>query len=130
MSAKPLDVAGLVLTSPNTVGLPIAERGDASASETRAVIAERWPDVERLLADGRAVEAISALETLAADMQRATESDAPIFRDALTLARRVLYDDLAEIGRVTGLEAQARDALARCADSDEELRRELEELAS
>jgi hypothetical protein len=127
---RPLDLAGLVLTSPNAVGLPAAERGDAPASETTALVDARWPEVERLLAEGRADDAIQALAALAAEMRRATERDAPLFRDALTLARRVLYDDLAEIGRASGAEGPAREALARCAAWDDELRPHLEGLTS
>jgi len=119
----------VVVTSPNAIGLPAADRADAPASETRALVAERWPEIERLLADGCVAEAISALETLAAEMHRATATDAPLFREALTLARRVLYDDLVAIGRATEFEAPARDALARCAVWDEELLAHLEELA-
>jgi hypothetical protein len=130
VSAEPPEVAGLVLTPPNAVALPIADRGDVPAPRTMVVVAERWPEIERLLADGRAADAISSLESLATEMRRATESDAPLFRDALTLARRVLYNDLAEVGRAGGYEKQAHEVLARCATWDAELRPQLEELAS
>jgi len=123
-------VIQLVLTSPNAIGLPAAERADAPPSETRALVAERWPEVERLLAADRDAEAISALEALALEMRSATERDAPLFHDALTLARRVLYDDLAEVGRAAGRDAQAHEALARCAAWDGELRPRLEEVTS
>jgi hypothetical protein len=123
------DVTAFVLTSPNAVGLPLADRRDVAAPATSAIVDERWPRIERLLEDGRAAEAIPALEALAAEMRRTTERDAPLFREALTLARRVLYDDLAEISRVAGCEAAAREALARCAVWDEELRSRLEGLA-
>ena len=111
----------LVLTSPNSIGLPAAERGDAPPSETRVLVAERWPEVERLLADDRIAAAISALEALAAGMREATERDAPLFREALTLARRVVYDDIAEIGRASSRAAEASEALARCAEWDTDL---------
>ena len=120
--------AGFVVTSPNAIGLPAAERRDAPAAATRAVVATQWPQVERLLAEGRAAEAISSMETLAAEMREATAGDAPLFRDALTLARRVLYDDLALVGRATACGQPARAALQRCAAWDAELRAYLEEL--
>jgi hypothetical protein len=121
---------GLHLTSPNAVGLPAAERGDAPAPVTSAVVDERWPLVKRLLAGGQVAGAIAALEELAAEMRRATAGDAPLFRDALTLARRLLYDDLAQLGRGTTCEGPALAALDRCAAWDEELRLYLKELMS
>jgi hypothetical protein len=117
-----------LLTSPNAIGLPAAERGDAPAPATSAVVEERWPQIERLLAEGQAAEAISSIEALAVEMRRATAGDAPLFRDALTLARRVLYDDLAQVGRAAECEKPARAALDRCAAWDEELRPHLEDL--
>jgi len=123
-------VIALLLPSPNTIPLPGADRRDAPPSETRALVAERWPEIERLVADDCPAEAIAALETLAVEMRRATGRDAPLFREALTLGRSVLYDDVAEIGRAAGREPQAHDALARCAEWDEELRPHLEELVS
>lgn len=120
----------LVLTSPNALGLPAAYRDIPPAPRTSAVVAERWPEIERLVADHRYDDAISSLEALAAEMRRATAVDAPLYTDAFTLARRVLYEDLGEIGRARGLDRQARDALGRCAGWDEELRTYLEELAS
>jgi hypothetical protein len=130
VSREPSAAPGLVLTSPDAIGLPVADRGDPRAPETFALVAQRWPAIEHSVADERWGEAISALETLAADMRRATGSDAPLYRDSLTLARRVLYDDIVEVGRAGGREQQARDALARCAAWDEELRSRLEELVS
>jgi hypothetical protein len=118
------------LTSPNAIGLPAAERGDAPAPVTSAMIDEQWPQIMRLLVEGRPASAISAMEALAVEMYRATAGDAPLFRDALTLARRVLYDDLAEIGRAAKCEELARAALGRCAAWDEELRSHLKELIS
>jgi hypothetical protein len=118
------------LTSPHAVGLPAAERGDAPAPGTSAVVDERWPHIERLLAGGQVAGAIAALEELAAEMRRATAGDAPLFRDALTLARRFLYDDLTQIGRGTTCEGPALAALDRCAAWDEELRPYLKELMS
>lgn len=119
-----------IMTSPNEIGLPVDERGHTPAPATRAVVNERWPQIERLLAEGQAARAISSLETLAVEMRRATADDAPLFQDALTLARRVLYDDLAQVGRVTGCEELARAVLGRCAAWDEELRLYLGELIS
>lgn len=130
MSGEPPETQGLVVTSPNAIGLPAAERGDGLAPATSALVAERWPQIERLLAERHAVEAIASMEALAAEMRRATAGDAPLFRDALTLARRVLYDDLAEVGRAGECEEPARTALERCAASDVELRPYLEELIS
>jgi len=121
---------GFLLTSPNTVGLPAAERGDAPAPVTSAMVAERWPQIERLLAEGQAVEAISSMEALAVEMRLATVGDAPLFWDALTLARRVLYGDLVQVGRSAQCEKPARAALERCAAWDEELRPYLEKLIS
>jgi hypothetical protein len=123
-------VIALLLPSPNTIALPGADRRDAPPSETRGLVAERWPEIERLVADDGLTEAIAALERLAVEMRRATERDAPLFGEALTLARSVLYDDVVEIGRAAGCEALAQEALARCAEWDEELRSDLEELAS
>ncbi len=120
----------LLLPSPNTIALPGADRRDAPPSETRALVAARWPEIERLVADDRPSEGIAALETLAVEMRRATGRDAPLFREALTLGRSVLYDDVAELGRATGCRTEARDALSRCAEWDEELRSHLEELVS
>jgi hypothetical protein len=121
---------GFLLTSPNAVGLPAAERGDVPAPATSAVVDEQWPQIERLLAKGQAVEAVSSMEALAVEMRQATAGDAPLFWDALTLARRVLYDDLAQVGRAAECEKPARAALDRCAAWDEELRPYLEELIS
>lgn len=121
---------GLLLTSPNAIGLPAAERGDAPAPATSAVVDERWPQIERLLAEGQGAEAISSMELLAVEMRRATADDAPLFRDALTLARRILYDDLAQVGRAAECKEPARAALDRCVAWDEELRPYLEELMS
>lgn len=118
------------LTSPNAIGLPAAERGDAPAPGTIAVVDERWPKIERLLAEGQAAKAILSMEALAVEMRRATAVDSPLFRDALTLSRRVLYDDLAQVGRTTECEEPARAALDRCAAWDVELRPYLEELIS
>lgn len=111
-----------LLTSPNSIGLPAAERGDAVASVTRAVVDEHWPQIERLLGEGQPAEAISLMEALAMEMRRATAGDSPVFRDALTLARRVLYDDLAQVGRSTEYEGLARSTLNRCAVWDEDLK--------
>jgi hypothetical protein len=119
-----------LLTSPNAIGLPVAERGDAPAPATWAVVDARWPRIERLLVEEQAAEAISLMEALALEMRRATAGDAPLYRDALTLARRILYDDLAQVGRSTGCEESARAALDRCATWDEELRPYLEQLIS
>jgi hypothetical protein len=119
---------GFFLTSPNAIGLPAAERGDAPAPVTSAVVDERWPHIERLLAERQVACAISSMEVLALEMRGATAGDAPLFRDVLTLARRVLYDDLAQIGRATNCEEPARAALDRCAAWDEELRSYLKEL--
>ncbi len=119
-----------LLTSPNAIGLPASERGHTPAPATSAVVDERWPQIERLLADGQAAEAISLMEALAVEMRRATVGDAPLFRDALTLARRVLYDDLTQVGRAAECEEPARAALDRCAVWDQELRLYLEELIS
>lgn len=130
MSGQPPEEAGLVVTSPNAIGLPTSERGDAPAPVTSALVAARWPQIERLLAERRVAEAISSMESLAAEMRRATASDEPLFRDALTLARRVLYDDLAQVGRVAGCVESALTALDRCAVWDEELRLYLDELIS
>jgi hypothetical protein len=121
---------GFFVTSPNAVGLPAAERGDAPAPLTSSLVAERWPQIERLLADGRAASAISSMEALAVDMRRATAGDAPLFRDALTLARQILYRDLAQVGQATNSQELARAALSRCAAWDGELRPCLEELTS
>jgi hypothetical protein len=98
-------ISGFLLTSPKVIGLPAAERGDVPAPATSAVIDERWPQIERLLA-----------------------GDALLFREALTLARRVLYEDLAQVGRNSECDELARAALARCAAWDEELRPFLEGL--
>jgi hypothetical protein len=117
-----------LLTSPNAIGLPAAERGDAPASVTRATVNKQWPQIERLLADGQVPEAIRAMESLAAEMRAATAGDAPLFRDALTSARRILYDDLAQLGRTAKFEEPTRTALYRCATWDEELRLYLEQL--
>lgn len=114
------------LTSPNVVGLPAAERGDAPAPVTSGVVDERWPQIERLLAEGQAANAISSMEALAVEMHRATAGDAPLFHDALTLARRLLYDDLAQVGQATKCEEPARAALDRCAAWDEALRAYIE----
>ncbi|MDH3287859.1 MAG: hypothetical protein OEP48_09095 [Betaproteobacteria bacterium] len=119
-----------LLTSPNAIGLPAAERGDAPAPAASAVVEEWWPQIERLLADGQASAAICSMEALAVEMRRATVGDAPLFRDALTLARRVLYDDLAQVGRTAECEEPTRAALYRCATWDEELRPYLEQLIS
>ena len=119
---------GFYLTSPNAIGLPAAERGDAPTPVTRAMVDEQWPHIERLLADGQVASAISLMEALAADMRQATAGDAPLFGDALTLARQVLYDDIAQIGRATKWEESAHAALSRCAAWDEELRPYLEEI--
>lgn len=119
-----------ILTSPNAIGLPAAERGHTPAPTTRAMVDERWPQIERLLADGKAAEAICSMEALVVEMRRATVGDAPLFRDALTLARRVLYDDLTLVGRAADCEESARAALDRCAVWDQELRPYLEELIS
>jgi hypothetical protein len=121
LSDASADLAGIILTSPNAIGLPAAERHDAPASATRAIVTERWPEIERLLASGRAAEAISAMERLAEQMRRATAHDALLFRDALTQARRILYADIVEVGRVAGEEAFARAALDRCAAWDSDL---------
>lgn len=121
---------GFLLTSPNAIGLPAAERGDAPAPVTSAVVDAQWPQIVRLLDEGRAASAISAMEALAGAMRRATADDPPLFREALTLARRVLYDDLAQIGRATASEGLARAALDRCEAWDEELRAYLKELIS
>lgn len=122
MSGKPTEMVGLIVTSPNAIGLPVAGRGDAPAPATTAIVAERWPLIERLLVAGRAAEAISSMEGLAKEMRLTTAGDAPLFRDALTLARRVLYENIAEVGRAAELEASARAALDRCAAWDDELR--------
>jgi len=120
-----------LLTSPNAVGLPAAERGDAPASATSVVVDERWPQIERLLAEGQEAGAISSMEALVAEMRRATAEDAPLFRDALTLARRVLYDDLAQVvGRAAECEELVRAALDRCAAWDEELRPYIKEIVA
>ena len=70
------------------------------------------------------------MEALAAEMRRATAGDAALFRDALTLARQVLYDDLAHVGRAAQCEERARAALERCLVWDEELRPHIEDLIS
>lgn len=117
-------------TSPNAIELPAAERGDAPAPATNAVVDERWPQIERMLAEGQAVRAIISMEALAVEMGRATAGDAPMYRDALTLARRVLYEDLAQVGRAAECKESARAALDRCAAWDGELRPYLEMLIS
>jgi hypothetical protein len=120
----------LFLTSPNAIGLPAVERGATQVPVTRALISEQWPRIERLLADGRVEEAISSMEALAMQMRGATGGDGLLFRDALILARRVLYDDLAEVARAAGCEASARAALDRSIAWDEELRPYLKELVA
>jgi hypothetical protein len=121
---------GFLLTSPNAIGLPAAERGDAPAPLTSTVVDARWPQIERLLAEGQAAKAISSMEALAVEMCLATAGDAPLFRDALTLARRVLYEDLAQVGQAANCEEPARAALGRCAAWDKEFRSYLEEVIS
>lgn len=116
------------LTSPNIIGLPATERGDAPTITTRDVISKSWPQIEKLLDEERIVEAISSMEALAVEMRQTTMSDAPLFRDALTLARRLLYDNLAQIGRADGYEEPVSATLSRCEDWDEELRSYLEAL--
>ena len=120
--------SSFLLTSPNAVGLPAAERGDAPVPATSALVDARWPHIEHLLAESKAEEAISLMEALAVEMRRTTVNDALLYREALTLARRILYDDLAQIGRITEYEKPARAALHRCAGWDEELRLYIEEL--
>lgn len=121
---------GLILTSPNAIGLPAAERGDAPPPHTRALVDARWPAIERLLDQGDVTAALAAMEALARAMYDATAADAPLYRPALTLARQVLYDDIAEVGRAAGLSEIARSALDRCAAWDEELRAHIETLRS
>jgi hypothetical protein len=121
---------GFLLTSPNAVGLPAAERGDAPAPVTTAVVDQYWPQIEHLLAAGQVADAISFMENLALEMRRATAADAPLFHDALTLARRLLYDDLVQVGRSAECKGAADVVLGRCAAWDEELRGYLEELIS
>jgi len=121
---------GLILTSPNAIGLPAAERGDAPPPRTRALVDARWPAIERLLDQGNAAAALAEMEALARAMHDATTGDAPLYRPALTLARQMLYDDIVEVGRSAGLLAAARAALDRCAAWDEELRLHIERLRS
>lgn len=121
---------GFFVTSPSAIGLPAPERGDTPAPSTSAVVDAWWPRIERLLTAGQAADAISSMEALAAEMRQTTADDAPLFREALTLARRVLYDDLAQIGQTMKCEELARAALGRCAAWDNELRSYLEELIS
>ncbi len=117
---------GRILTSPNAIGLPAAERSDAPAPSTRALIDAQWPAIERLLDQGDVTAALAAMETLARAMYDATAGDAPLYRPALTLARQVLYDDIAELGRTADLSEMARAVLARCAAWDAELRAHIE----
>jgi len=121
---------GCILTSPNAIGLPAAERGDALPPVTRALVDAHWPAIERLLDQGDARAALSEMEMLAGDMCAATARDAPLFQPALTLARQVLYDDMAQVGRTANLGDAARAALDRCAAWDEELRLHIERLRS
>jgi hypothetical protein len=121
---------GYILTSPNAIGLPAAERSNAPPPRTRALVDARWPAIERLLDQGDAAAALAAMETLARAMQEATAGDPPLYRPALKLARQVLYDDIAEVGRTAGLAEATRAALDRCAAWDAELRGHIEALRS
>lgn len=122
-------VSGIhVLTSPNAVGLPAAERGDAPTSLTRALVDAKWPQIEEVLAEGRMLSAIPLMEALAEEMRFTTLRDPLLFRDALTLARQILYEDLFLVGQDAACKEPVRAVLQRCAEWDEDLRPHLEAL--
>ncbi len=79
--------------------MPASERGDMPMPATYAIIEEQWPHIEWLLADGQAANTISSMEALAMEMRKATVGDTLLFRDALTLARRILYDTISKSGQ-------------------------------
>lgn len=117
-----------ILTAPNIIGLPAIERGGVVAPATYEIVEVEWPTVERLLRDGQISDAIALMEKLAMAMRDATATDADLFQESLTLARRILYDDLSEVGRSAGCHGAVHSALLRCAVWDKELQPYLSKL--
>lgn len=122
--------SSLLLTAPNVIGLPSPERGEIQMPATYKLIEKRWPQINRLLANGQAEDAVSSMETLAKEMLKATITDEALFRDALTQARQILYDDIAQVGRAIESEECISASLKRCAAWDQALQPHLIKLIS
>lgn len=118
----------LFLPSPNTLGLPMLERGQRARSETREVVEEQWPAIEALVRAGQVAEGIAAMERLAKAMRERTGRDPEMWRETLTLSRRLLYDDMVSAARWGGKDNVAREALERCRRWDEEAREHIDNL--
>jgi len=114
--------SSLLLTAPNVIGLPSPERGEIQMPATYKLIEKRWPQIERLLANEQTEDAVSLMERLAKEMLSATITDEALFRDALTQARQILYDDIAQVGRsIVEYEERTSSTLKRCAAWDQAL---------
>jgi hypothetical protein len=120
----------LLLVSPASMVLPVLDRGRQARSETLAIVNERWPEIVRLVESKKVAQGVAAMERLAWEMRERTAHDPQDWWETLTLARRILYDDILHAAWwAADLEA-AREALSRCSRWDAELRSHLAEIAA
>ncbi len=114
-----------VVTSPNALGLPLLDRGEGS-SATTDLVAQRWPEIERLIADRRFATALDRLVELARDMRESTAGDDEAWRPTLVDARGLAYDAIVEVALAADDAARGIAALDEARTWDLEHRSDLD----
>lgn len=117
----------LFLTLPQ-VALPALDRNQRATSHTLELIHQQWPPIESMVKAGQVREGIAQMEALARAMRDRTASDPEPWQEALTLARRAVYENMVHAAEWSGCVDEAYTALKHCYDWDIELRLPLEHL--